>query len=251
MIRVYQYGLLQPTTGQDLVWTQLRSAHRYYNRLIEIERERRAAYRAFRSAHGLADLEAEYASAQAEIERARDAVSAQRGRDRSRKTDPALRAVVVAAVAAAREIAALLRVRSAEMARDPVLLVESDRINDEARARVKVARAECGVYWGTYLLVEAAVDAAVKSKTDPAFRRWDGRGRLGVQIQGGMPAGELFGDDTRAQIAPTADHRAGRRAGTRRMLRLRVGSTPDRQPIWAEWPMVFAMTGGTRGEAAA
>src|SRR5690606_21269492 len=44
--------------------------------------------------------------------------------------------------------------------------------------------------------------------------------------------------DTQLQILAAPDHRTGRRAGTRRLLRLRIGSKGG-TPIWAEWPMIM------------
>src|ERR1700730_13210040 len=42
MIKNYEYGLLPPTQNAQLVEDQMRLGHRYYNALVEIERERRA-----------------------------------------------------------------------------------------------------------------------------------------------------------------------------------------------------------------
>lgn len=128
---------------------------------------------------------------------------------------------------------------------------------------------------GTYSLVEEA-DAASRSKLplyeDPQFRRWTGEGQVvdgelspgayaegavGVQIQGGAKAEEvvLFDESDRGhtfvQILPSKGphpmyqkarrdgkpRREGRGARQTRILRLRVGSNPDRSPVWAEWHM--------------
>jgi len=42
MIIVYRYGLLAPTLNGDKVAEQMSAAHRYYNKLVEIERKLRA-----------------------------------------------------------------------------------------------------------------------------------------------------------------------------------------------------------------
>ena len=49
--RIYEYGLLPPTTNAALVDDQIRLAHRYRNKLVEIERERRVKVRQILTGH--------------------------------------------------------------------------------------------------------------------------------------------------------------------------------------------------------
>lgn len=179
-MRVYEYGLLQPTQGADVAWRQLWLAHRYYNDLIAAERKRRES---------VAAITAE------------------------KKTDE-WKAAAKAIDAAFRE-------------------------------QCKALRAACGVYWGTYLLVEAAFETSCQtSKEPPRFKRWEGEGSLGVQIQGGMDAADIFGVDRRIRVKPvdpaawSSPVRGERRRLSRTTLQLRVGSE-GRDPVWAEWPMVM------------
>jgi hypothetical protein len=112
----------------------------------------------------------------------------------------------------------------------------------------KAARAACGVPQGTYGLVEAAVDQARQesdSPEGPRFQRFTGDGSLGVQIQGGMTADELFsGEDTRlrCRIVPRSNGNAassGRRTHVQRaMLDIRIGSV-GQKPVWATFPVVI------------
>lgn len=126
-----------------------------------------------------------------------------------------------------------------------------DAIQMRAGELRRAARAACGVPQGTYALVEAADDAARKvpiwedaEPNDPGFVRWQGEGRVGVQLQGGLPALAVFGDDTRLRIAAVRDGawhaktRSERRRSARTVLRMRVGSE-GREPVWASWPMVM------------
>lgn len=179
MMLVYEYGLLQPDVMQAEVWEQLYLAHRYYNNLIEVERDRRDA------------------------------------------------------------VAALT-----EESRSDEWKVAAKRLDDTAKERRKRLRAECGVYWGTYLLIEQAVDQASKAKAMPKFRRWNREGLLGVQFQKGLDV-ELLDADTRAQISPVSEEawapetsRGQRKALGRTRLKLRIGSD-GRKPVFAEWPMVM------------
>ena len=127
---------------------------------------------------------------------------------------------------------------------------------DESRLAAKAARTEfrdLGLFWGTYLITETAFDSAKELRIDlhtgwPKIVRgkevWDGGGRIGVQVQGGMTVGEMFGSGTWLQIAPVPElafHslvRGERRRLARTRVKLRVGSN-GRAPIWAEWPMVL------------
>lgn len=257
MIRVYKYGLLAPTQNGDLVHQQMRGAHRYQNTLVEIERGRRDAVRAATSRHGdVAVLEDAVAAAVAAEEAAASAIKGTRSAARARAEKSSQRSALVEARKVTREAKARLREYRASVRQDASLKAELDRINDLAGELQRGARALCGVYWGTYLLIEDAVQASRKAPlydgaepNDPRFTRWSGDGRVGVQIQrqsGDPPFGqaELFGQDTRVRIAPvderawTSHVRGERRRLSRTTLQLRVGSE-GRAPVWASWPMIM------------
>lgn len=141
------------------------------------------------------------------------------------------------------------RARRADIAAIPTAATQEQRgigtkwASEVAAQRQREARAACDVYWGSYLLAEQAADAARKSKTEPHFRRWDGTGRIGVQLQNGLPVADaMTGTDTRLRIAQLPDPPrmtpGSRRAGKRFAISLRIGSN-GRQPIWATWPVTL------------
>lgn len=100
----------------------------------------------------------------------------------------------------------------------------------EADVAVKLARASCGVYWGSYLLVEDAVQRAKKSGGVLHFARWDGSGTIGVQLQGGLKVAELMkNEDSRLRLEGE---------GKYRRVWIRVGSE-GRAPIWAVFPFKY------------
>jgi len=223
---VYQYGLLAPDRHEH-VKKQMLLAHRYQNRLIEIELQRRDKYRALR-----ADLVPRIA----ELEQL-EATCMQAVTDAVDKTDKA------AAKAALKMTRAELRAERTAAKDNAELARRAQEINAEALALSKTERAGCGVYWGTYLLAEAAVEAA-KKHPQPRFRRWRGEGRVGVQIQGGIPVEKVFAcTDTRLRIEPVTEEafvgpRGARRRAMRTKLWLRVGSE-GRDPVWAVFPMLL------------
>ncbi len=136
----------------------------------------------------------------------------------------------------------------------------ADLINLRASVLRASARAACGLYPGTYLMVEEAFDAAAKmplydgaEPNDPRFVRWNGEGAVAIQVQraaGAEPlrCRDVFGAEcTLIQIrkqpfrqtkrAPDPGTTSKRRLHTTFAdLRLRVGSD-GRAPVWASWPM--------------
>ena len=203
-------------------------AHRYRNDLVRAELDRRDAVAKVQSADPVvAALEARQAERLTRLTVVRGAIKARRQVDRSRT--PAL-AAELAEVSELREALrrgrdALRTARAAARAdAEPALAA----VNENARQRVRDLRAEYsaqGLYWGTYLLAEAAVRQASSGPEPPRFRRWDGSGRVAVQIQHGITGAEIrSGTDTRVQL----------RDG---VVRLRVGSD-GRDPVWVTLPVV-------------
>lgn len=253
--RIYTYGCLPTTEGADLVNEQFLLAHRYQNKLVEIERQRRASYRGLMAAYDtVSPLVAKLAGITEERDALRTAIKVARATARARTIVPdSTRARVQELLVAAKALRAEIREAKRVAAEDSLVAAELAVIEARAQEAQKAARAESGVYWGTYLLVERANDQARKSPTDPRFRRFDGRGRVGVQFQRtstpdgvdvlGIPVAIMFGDDTRMRIgAVPAEAWARRRGGpehlTRTVVRIRIG-TKDRQPVWAAFPMIL------------
>jgi len=247
MIRNYEYGLLDPTVNAQLIDDQMRLGHRYYNTLVEIERERRSRVTTILTGH--ADTEALAAKVAGLVDQhaaARLAIKATRKATRNRSETAAMRQRAKdlgAELAAAREE---LKAGKVAIADDPMIARAIAVADDHANARIKAERATCGAYWSTYLLAEQAMDAAKKSKAPPEFRRWSGNGRVSVQLQGGLDLAALWGGDTQIEIRPVSPdaHDPGKPRGVRRLasrtiLRMRVRSTDKGKPEWAEWPMIL------------
>lgn len=262
MMMVYKYGLLRPTVSDgDAVREQMLRAHRYQNVLTEIERGRRAAVReAMGGVDQIAVAERAAMEARAEEARLVQELRAGRARRRDRRDDPTLLAKLDAARSARRTASSTLadaRRAAREGGALATRIAEIDALANELRIS---ARAHCGVYWGTYLLIEESVDRARKmplydgtAPNDPRFRRWENEGRIGVQVQGGLPVDRVHDATNRIiridPIDPRAwDPSAGRgerrralgkvRDGTQARLHVRVGSD-GRDPVWASFPIVM------------
>lgn len=226
----------------------MRSAHSYRNQLIEIVRRQRAAVR---------DAEpAEVRIAAAIVTRAKSAlddalasVARTRTATRTRSESPAQKMAVKECRATLREARRVLS-EMRRAARESMQHARDAAHETMLRERRR-ARADCGVYWGTYQLAEDAVDRAASDTplwdgdvpTDPRFCGWRGDGAVSVQIVGGLAVGDLA---TSSQVRITDRFGCGdrrdpnsRRSQIRRraMLWLRVGSRADRSPVWACWPI--------------
>jgi len=243
---VYSFGAKPPVLRGPEVLEQMRLANRYQNALVEIERARRAKRDAHIATLLPAALLARIAELEALIQEEKSNQRAARAKVRARvKMDTSGKARIVAWAAELKTLRQDLKSARAEVrnAEGGVL----GEINEAAYAAVRDARSKCGVFWGTYLLVERAMDMARRSVTPPHFKRFDGSGQIAVQLQGkaegshraGLPGDATLGD-TRLQIL-TMSETEWRPSGPNpnldrwRLLRIRIGSD-GRSPVWAEVP---------------
>ena len=268
-MKVYEYGALAPQTNATLVVEQMSLAHRYYNTLVELEHRRRDEYEALMREHDGYVALAELASALDEdVEATREQIRLARQRGAARVKQAGLDqaqlraarksaggAVDTTALAAQvrdlREALGFARAlaREAKAEARAALAEPFEAINAADLTRRKAARAACGVWWGSYLVQEDAMEAACKALAAPRFKRWQGDGHLQAQLIHGITAAELFGcEDTRVQLhAPSPETWAVRADGTpdrklrrrhqRTVLRLRIGSNEDRSPVWTDVPI--------------
>ena len=190
MIETYQYGLQPPTGGADVVHRQMRAAHNYRNVLTEIERGRRAAIRLLDEP--IRPLEAAAREADVLCASLATAIKTERAVTRTRSEgDPDRKALKVASDARKEARRQLGEARKA-LREGGSLKAAQTRVNDMANVLKKNARRHCGVYWGTYLLIEDAAEQAFgdlplydnELPNDPRFSRWnDGDGaRVGAQV---------------------------------------------------------------------
>lgn len=250
MIRtaVYTYGLpLGPTSEcAEAVDEQMRRARIYHNELLELERTKRAVYREIvgEVAH-VAAIQTQIDEVTSEIQRLETAARAGNQKSRKRVRDPETRRQLQSLRAKRKELRQQRKAAKAAVRDDPDMQARIAALDERATEWQRGLRAQCGVYWGTYLLVEEAHQRRRRERMDPQFRRWDGSGRIGVQIQGGMPvAGIVDGSDSRLQIDRTPRvrytrrHPEGRSVPDSGWLRIRIGSD-GRAPVWATFPLVY------------
>jgi hypothetical protein len=240
-----------PVEGADVVAEQISRAHRYYNRLVELHRAFRAAADAAKLRHipGLAEAEAAVTAADAAVETLCGQIKHRNAAARRKAASPEDREALAAARAtlvAARAERKRLRQQAAdnadyqaELAR-LVVEYQGELPDADATRRVgghfKTARAECGVYSGSYLRVEAAFEAAKNtSMGDPRFRRWTGDGVVGPQLTPPLSVRQLLqGGDSRLRLEFLPGPASERRS-QRVLWWVRVASD-GRDPVWCKIP---------------
>lgn len=281
-VRLFKFGAKPPIENADQVDQQMRLAHKYRNALVELERTRRAKFYDVlgRSFPEFVALEARIKEAEAVREQAYEALNKARARARKRIEPEDLMAAIKArkeeCLPLYKERLALIKKivdREASIWYSAVIEVkeEAERLKDGAAAEFyglwsqdfpswyeesrqlhqwviseeHRLRAESGLYWGTYLLIEESVD---KSGPPPRFSAWDGNGHLGVQLQKGLTIEKALScKDTRIQIEPlpqeeltdVAGPHLSKAASKRTVIRFRVGSDPKKKPIFAVVPVTL------------
>lgn len=239
--KIWSFGALPPTSGAEGLSDQLFFGSRYYNTLIEIERRRREKFRLARSeaAPALGKLEEEWKKLDELLTAGIDALP------KSGKGKKILTPDLTALKAQRAVVSAQMKAERERFKNDTEALASIKLVDESAQLEVKAARAATDLYWGSYLLIEKQIEQARQSKLDPRFRRFEGSGRVGVQLQGGLSLAELeSGEDTRlrlvARSTPSKPPHSNptRNPKARHEVHLRIGSD-GRQPIWAVLPVVL------------
>lgn len=245
--KIYTYKGRRPIEGLEQVRDQFHKAHVYRNRLVEIERRRREQVEQAVLAHypdlveveaRLAELELLLDALDVAIKKQNTAKRKRAGADPTQKAQRATYRVERAALRARRKA-----LRDVAFAEGSGLRTDLARIDEDDKAARKEARADSGLYWGTYLRIEQSMQDCRKG-APPEFRRWTGAGTVAVQVQGGLewPAATLAdGSLFRVQILPPgpgANPQSARsRTKPRAIVWLRVGSFAKGSPIWAKIPI--------------
>lgn len=230
--RIWKFGLPFGPAKEDeaRVDEQIRLSHKYKNKLLEIELRRREKYRAARRAllPNIEAAEADVAAAEKALEGERGDLRRARQAKRGRTPDVNLKAQKDAL----RKARAVLKAERAKASSSEDLKAAAAAIETEAKDEIKVARAACGVYWGTYLRIEKSHEQTRSEPTDPEFKRWDGSGYVGVHFMQGISVAQAFsGENTLLRIS-TPDSRG------RAEVLLRIGSD-NRAPVWARFALLL------------
>lgn len=257
-VKVYQYGLLSPSTNGIIVNEQMRFAHNYRNTLTEVERARRNAVRILTRENDtkILELEKKVAKAKEKEKIIGKEIKLQHQETRSRTSTKTDKEDLKQSRKITKELRAQLRLARKELKNNNAIQSEIDLINERANEMIRSIRSnysEAGLYWGNYLIVEDAMTAVKKSPlykddqdNDPRFARWRDEGTIAVQLQGGLDTKSISDDkNTLVRInkvddgAFYAEKRSERKKLSRTVLHIRVGSDEKGKPIWASFPMIM------------
>lgn len=273
--RVYSYGCQPPITEATRVDDQFRLAAQYRNALVEIEHRMRGRFRDIHLADpAVAPALQAYEAAVAAVDAAYDDLRAAK----SGRADPDLsRPLAVVSTCKKIRKAAGAELGAAKARARERLLPLYEEVRQAAGRERLAARQDYsgrGLRHGAYDAIEKAVQQAAASTKRPLrFKRYDGSGKIGTQLtEKGGDRGEASGvrgltmrelasaTDTRLRLGPPGaldrhPHpqlsdvtswddvwqlpRRVREHAARTWVDLRVGSNPDRSPIFARLPVVF------------
>ena len=260
-VLVYSSGALAPIQNSQLVDEQLRKAHNYRNVLVKLERDRREAMHASLSNRPeLQAAESAHQTAMQLLQEKMAAVKSSRKATRSKSETEEMRAAVKIARAQLQESKkALYAARATARTANKQVSLEIEAANKQKLLEARAAASETSLYWGTYLKIEYANDLMRQAMplhdgaelNLPRFQHWTGEGKVAVQIQNGIPAADLYkGVDRRVRISRTASWCSCQRRPINQrpplcnhrklhLVSIRIGSTPQRDPIWATWPIII------------
>lgn len=244
--RNLKFGCRAPS-GQsgELIREQMRLAHKYRNRLVEIELARRdAVASALRElAPDVLRLETEIAELETARESAAALIRSANAGERRKTQTPAQRSELATLRGQIAERRTALKAAKKLVYDSPEWSARQDQIEADDNAKRKALRAEFAdsLAWGTRGQIENSA-SAFRRGAPPKFHRWTGDGKIAVQLQGGLSIDDLIGcGDTRLRlclargeretITAKNGHSVERRCWDR--VSIRVGSQ-GRDPIWAD-----------------
>lgn len=242
---VYRYDVrtkMQPQLGgMDFVREQLGLARRFRNLLIEAELAGRKAYREARSEAypDFAALEGAATEKQETVDGIVADIAKANARERKKRATPEERERLVKAKKELKEARVALKARRQDIAGaslSQAAEVARDTVVDAAHEWANGA----GLFQGTkWAVVRAVFQSCRTAKEDPGFRKWDGTGRLSLQLQAQKVVVKRKGPATWANIAlgKWVSHLSFRREGKWTIFRVRFGSDAKGKPIYVECPV--------------
>lgn len=264
----YEYGLPKILSGGNVIDAELHRAHKYYNKLIEIELRRRVEMKEalLPYTQSIQTLEAEAARIGARIEVLRDELKRKSAAARKRVQSPETRAEIKTLEALRKPLWDRLKELRAELKLETKppkhgetkpatpLWLAAEPVWRRAHEANLAARADCGCYSGTYQIVEAAAKAAKKSP-DLNFKPWTGSGTVGSQVTQKLSTRDVFLPNTRitidpvdpaawvaprgADLGPRPESERPQRLKRRTQVRIRVDSDEHGKPVWATFSLML------------
>jgi hypothetical protein len=257
-MKVYKYGLQPPITDINLVNDQMYKGHNYQNKLVEIEIKYRDGLRSFISkSDNIPQLEEDFLSKQKEFELIDQKIKKNNSEARVKVFNKGLQEAKKSAKEELKKSKKILvearqLIMKSSAYKDNKKILHDQLLLDTRKVRTN----EEAPWYGTYMLIEQAHKLATKihiydgiDPRNPKFRRFTG-GRIGInQFIPHEPINKVIGispTSKKVQIVPLTTSiikkdGSAKRIGKKdlRLLRVRIGSNEKREPIWAEFPIIY------------
>ena len=233
---VRKYGCLPPLDWDEGSSNQLWLQNRFWNRLVEIEREHKETFFAITAEDSEVDrLDKEISALKARKVELISQKKKLKQKARQRVKTPEIDADIKVLTAKIKEL--VPQVKTARKAARERLKPKLQELEVNRKAAVKSARQEyaaAGLFWGNYNEIvnryQRARQRAIKSGGELHFKRFDGTGMITQQLQGGRTAEQIFDtDDSQFAIILTdpTDYQEGdvcgrKHAGHRFALRIKT-----------------------------
>lgn len=245
-IVVRKYGLLPPLDWDEDCMDELRRTNRFWNQLVEIERNNRAQYHTL--VHQSEALR-EIAQQITVLDIEREAVIAERNQKRAAvrsktKADTDTQEARLQAIR--EELSPLYAERKKLMPQARKQMEEAlSKLEEERKAAVKTARQNSGLFWSNYNAVAASYQTArskaMKEGAQLRFHRFEGVGRFVNQIQGGLSVEDLCaGKHSQVQLQLNGTHPGKKEKG---ILRIKAFVERDEnnkpKPRYLHFPIVM------------
>lgn len=220
------YGAKTPDVC-DLVEEAIFAAHKYRNRLCELELAKRERHYALlrRLAPAFVAAEDNVAAVVSELSAVREAIQAERVTQRT-KTPKGIAHLTKAATEIKERLKtarATLKQAKLDAYSDPAVMAAMNDNAAQHKAEQSAAKAASGLYWGTEAIVKQAC-GSFSSGAPPRFKRYEGEGQLAVQLQGGLDCDDATRYNTLCYIEDSICH-------------FRIGSD-DGRPVFARVPII-------------
>lgn len=232
--RDFKFGAKPPQQFEREVSDQMYFMHQYHKARIENVHRHRDSYVQLRRDHCPDVLagEEEVDRLAAQLKAKRAEIKAGNAKARKRSATRLIQGQIRIILASLRQAKIPLKAAKLRAKNNRRLNRAVKSLQEFTDSESKRLQAASGLYWGNYLLINRAVDAALKSKQLPKFPRWTGDGIIAVQIQNGMTLERaMSGLDKRIRIDPPNPESV---RPTWHTLWIRIGSDDQRRPIWTK-----------------
>ncbi len=253
MKNTYKYGLLSPTKNADVVEDQLSKAHSYFNKIIELDREKRNKIRELIDNNpDILFLTKECEIIQTNYNQLEEQAKQYR-QDNSTKT---ILKQLKTEISKARKIMfdkykELYSKRRTFQTENKEKISSFEESFIEERNQFRKIK-NSGVYSGTAAIITDAADKARKvplykgiNPKNSKFKRWTGEGSVGVKIQDGFTNEQIFSENTLVYIeynnlSGKKDPKSKRSEKNKYCtLHVRIASDDKGHPVFAEFPMIM------------